>query len=274
MENSVSARGLRTHVLSKTFGFGIFVPGSSPIHRVDPRVKIVASVLLSLVTFQSSWHVLALLTVVFVAITLLARLNPAQIGSAMKPFFYFALIIFSLHVFFSDGEAIVSVGAARITWDGLLRGTFVVWQYLLLFYGGFLLTVTTPLSALVTGFNYLLGPLRRVGVPVQELAIMVVMALRFVPTFVDEYNRLRLAYLSRGGDFFGGDFKMRVVRTSRVTIPLMIGAFRRAEELARTMDARGYGLGKRTSLYDFRITVRDLIALSMVFVVVLCGVLL
>lgn len=274
MRRPISGNEWQSPVLARSFSFGAYIHGDSVIHRIDPRVKIIASVLLGLMTFRSNWNVLALLTIFFTVITLLGRITFDRIRSAMKPFFYFAMLLFLLHIFFTDGESLISAGVVNITQEGLLKGTYVLWQYLVLFYSGFILTVTTSPSALVAGFSYLLGPLRRIRIPVQELAIMVVMALRFVPVFVDEYSRVRLAHISRGGEVFEGNLKTRIVRAGRMTVPLMIGAVRRAEELALAIDARGFGTGQRTYLNELRFTSRDLTAVCVVVALVLCGTLL
>ncbi len=172
----------------KPFRFGLFVPGESPLHRLDPRVKILSVVVLGVLTFQASAEAAILITLLLAGLTGLSRLRPRHLLDALRPLMVFAALLFLIHLFFTDGEAPVSLSAGpfRITREGLRQGGIVVWQFFALVSMGVLLTMTTGPSDLVAALEKILSPLKILRVPTQDLAVMVSLALRFLPTFLEE----------------------------------------------------------------------------------------
>ena len=230
--------------------FGQYIAGRSFGHRLDARVKILAAVFLSLLVFHArGWQPL-LISIFLVAVCLVCRLKPAPVLQALRPLVLFAGLLFCLHAFFTEGAALFEAPAlkVRITEEGLSRGLLVSWQFLALAFCGAVLTMTTSPSDLIQGLEHLLRPLRRLRVPAQDIAIMVSMALRFVPTLLEEFDRIRTAQAARGAEVARGRLTRKIKVLSMLVVPLLASAFRRAEELAEAMEARGYAGGTRTTL--------------------------
>jgi energy-coupling factor transporter transmembrane protein EcfT len=159
-----------------------------------------------------------------------------------------------------------------MTREGLVQGAYVTWQFAGLVIGAAILTMTTLPSDLVGGIERLLRPLSRIGIPSQEIAVMVAMAFRFMPMLLEEYERLRMAQMARGADFATGGITDRIRAVALLAVPLMLSAFRRADELIMAMEARGYRRGPRTSLHELRMTGTDLAACAVMAGFVLLNV--
>jgi len=252
---------------------GHFVDNGSMLGRLDPRIKIASTVALSILIFRASWMEVYLISLFLLIIIRTARLQFGPMLHAIRPLFLFAVLFFLLHLFFTDGTAPLTLPflPIRISQEGLYRGAMVAWQFIALVLCGVILTMTTPPSELVSGLEKLLYPLKYLGVPVQEIAVMVSMALRFVPTMLEEFDRIRMAQMARGADFHRSGMLHRAKITAFVAIPLMISAFRRADELAEAMESRGYHRGPRTALRELRIDGRDFAAMGwmLIFIAVL-----
>lgn len=230
--------------------FGQYRDGNSFIHRLDARVKIGATALLSILIFQAQGWGIALLCTFLCLVCIVCRLKLSEIRQAFRPLIWFALLLFLLHLFFTDGSVLFQIPylPLKMTWEGLSRGLFVSWQFVSLAMSGAILAMTTSPSDLVCGLEHLLSPLKYVGVPVQDIAVMVSMALRFVPTFLTEYDRIKTAQIARGAHVEKGRFDKKIKSLAAMLAPLMITAFRRADELSDAMEARGYYRGPRTTL--------------------------
>jgi len=242
---------------------GQYTPGNTPIHRLDPRVKIVSVVALSLIIFGATPAEIMLLSAFLAAIVFAARLAPVQILEALRPIIFFIALIFLVHLLFTEGEILLNLAPLplRITREGLVRGLYFAWQFAALVIGAAVLTLTTPLSALVEGLDRLLRPLSRVGIPSQDLAIMIAMALRFMPLLIEEYERLRMAQTARGADFTTGGIALRSRALVALAVPLLLSALRRGDELALAMEARGFQRGgSRTTLHEFIFFEQDVVA--------------
>ena len=168
-----------------------------------------------------------------------------------------------MHSFTTQGKVIFEVWKLSITWEGLANGSFVCLRLLLLMFGASLLTFTTPPLVLSDALEDLMKPLKRFGVPAHELAMMMTIALRFIPTLLEETDKIIKAQKSRGADFMTGNILKRVKAFMPILIPLFISAFRRADDLAMAMEARCYhgGVG-RTRLKQLSFTSRDYIAMT------------
>jgi energy-coupling factor transporter transmembrane protein EcfT len=232
--------------------FGQYRDGNSFIHRLDARVKIGATALLSIFILQAQGWQIALLSTLLCIVCIICRLKLSEIRQAFRPLVWFALLLFLLHLFFTSGSVLFQIPylPLKITWEGLCRGLFISWQFVSLAMSGAILAMTTSPSDLVCGLEQILSPLKYVGVPVQDIAIMVSMALRFVPTLLNEYDRIKTAQIARGAQMEKVRFDKKLKSLVAMITPLMISAFRRADELSDAMEARGYSRGPRTTLHQ------------------------
>lgn len=254
------------------YNLGRYLPSDSPVHRLDPRIKILSVVVLSAMILRARGFEPALLSLFLAAAACAGGVKPRHVVDALRPLAVFLLILFSLHVFFTGGAPLVHIPPGiSITREGLLRGLLTTWQFAALVTGASILTLTTPPSGLVSGLERLLRPFNRIGLPSHDIAVMISLALRFVPTLLEELERLRKAQLSRGADFRKGRILQRMKAVSSLVAPLALGSIRRAEELARAMEGRGYERGPRTYLRELRLTPADYAAAAVV-IVFLAGV--
>lgn len=229
---------------------GQYRGGNTFIHRLDARVKIGATAVLSILIFQARGWGIALLCSFLCAVCVVCRLKFPEILKAFRPLVWFALLLFLLHLFSTDGSVFLKIPypPLTMTWEGLSRGLLISWQFICLALGGAILAMTTSPSDLVCGLEHLLSPLKYVGVPVEDIAIMVSMALRFVPTFLTEYDRIKTAQIARGANVEKGHYREKLKFLVSMLAPLITSAFRKADELSEAMEARGYTRGPRTSL--------------------------
>jgi energy-coupling factor transporter transmembrane protein EcfT len=207
---------------------------------------------------------IALISIFLAVLIRTARLTLAQTAAALRPVVFFMVVIFFMHLFTTEGETLFAFSPflITITREGLAQGAQVTWQFAGLVIGAAVLTMTTLPSDLVGGIERLLRPLSRVGIPSQEIAVMIAMALRFMPMLLEEYDRLRMAQMARGADFSTGDITLRMRAVALLTVPLLLSAFRRADELVTAMEARGYRRGPRTTLRELRMTGTDVAAFA------------
>jgi energy-coupling factor transporter transmembrane protein EcfT len=243
---------------------GQYVAAESLIHRLDPRVKIVGVVTLSLLIFGAGPAGIVLISFFLAVLLGAARLSPARMLEAVRPVAFFMALIFVMHAFLTDGTPLLSLAPlpAALTREGLAQGAYVTWQFASLVIAAAVLTMTTLPSDLVGGIERLLRPLARVGIPSQDIAVLISMALRFIPMLLEEYDRLRMAQMARGADFAVGSIALRIRAVAALAVPLLLSAFRRADELALAMEARGYRRGPRTSLRELKLAGTDLAAFA------------
>ena len=244
--------------------FGQVSADSSPLHHVDPRVKILAVIVLSILIFQASLGEIFMISLFMGLVIRISRVTLREIGGALKPIAVFTVLLFMIHLFFTEGRDIFTIPMlpVHITYEGLEKGSVVVWQFTTLVTAGAMLTLTTPPSTLVAALEKLLRPLRIIRVPTQDLAVMVSMALRFVPTFSEEYTRMKTARVARGGDLEGKGLARKFKTSISIVVPLILSAFRRADDLAAAMEARGYTRGPRTTFRELHMTGRDYAAVA------------
>lgn len=238
---------------------GQYIPGDGVIHRLDPRVKLLWVMVLSILIFQVHLMGGLLITLLITVIGPVAGISLRRFLSALKPLFILVGLLFLLHAFFSDGPILFALPALsiKLTSTGLYRGGLVAWQFLCMVTAGLFLTLTTPPSVLVMGLERLFKPLKRIGIPAEALAMMVSLALRFLPTLLMEFALIRDAQLARGADYRTGSLKQRLRAVSALTLPLILGTFRRADALVEAMEARGYRPGPRTGLRTLQFTTED-----------------
>ncbi len=258
--------------LLRSFAFGQYIPVDSVVHRLDPRTKILATVLLTAALFAISQPVgLGVVTVLLAAVIAAGRIPPGYVFRGLRPVFWLLGFAVVLQVLFgeSGGHPVFGLGPIIITRENLAAGAFYGYRLALLVVSTTLATFTTSPVELTDGLECLLRPLQRVRVPVHELALMMTIALRFIPTLLEETEKIMKAQMARGAEFARGSLVRRARALVPLLVPLFISAFRRADALALAMEARGYRGGEhRTHMIELRFHVCDYIALA---VVVLAG---
>ena len=239
---------------------GQHIPGSSIIHRMDPRVKILITLLMITILFFIDTFIgffLFLLLVVIILLT--AKLPIKRVLRGLKPVFFLVILTLFLHLFLTrGGEVIWQWRFLRIEEAGVFTGFFMVSRILLLIMFTSILTLTTSPLELTDGIEYLLKPLARFGLPAGELAMMMTIALRFIPTLLEEAEKIMKAQKARGADFESGNIIQRAKALVPLLVPLFISAFRRADELALAMESRCYRGGtSRTRLHELKLESTD-----------------
>lgn len=247
---------------------GQYFPGNSVLHRMDPRTKILLLIGFIAVLFLcSSWTAYAVLTALTVVLMAVSRVPLRTQVRALKPLWWIILFTFVLHVFGSPGEPVAKVWIFNVTREGIVGGIFVCLRLVLLILMSSLLTFTTSPLRLTDAMESLLSPFKRIGVPAHEIAMMMTIALRFVPTLIEETDRIMKAQQSRGADFQDGNILKRLRAMVPVLVPLFLSAFRRADDLAMAMEARCYRGGEgRTQMRALRYSSIDGVA-GLVFAV-------
>ena len=241
--------------------FGQYCEGNSLIHRLDPRMKIVLSILYIVAIFLAkgvtAFALLILSAVVLVGLT---GLSPAMILRGMRPLLFIIVFTAVINIFWMTGNVLlVQLGPVKIYLEGIINAILIVVRIVLLIVATsvFLTYTTTPL-ALTDGLEQLLSPLKKLHVPVHEFSMMMTIALRFIPTLIDETQKIMNAQKARGADFSTGSLLQRAKALIPILIPLFISAFRRADELATAMECRCYTGGEgRTRMNVLRSTAKD-----------------
>ena len=244
---------------------GQFFPGDSFLHRMDPRMKLILTVALIVVVFVSQGFLGFAVILAFVLFAAkLSGIAFKYLIRGLKPILFIVLLTFILNVFFqSGGRELVRLGPMRITDGGLRMAFFLALRLILLVVCSQLLTLTTSPISLTDGLESLMSPLKRIHFPAHEIAMMMSIALRFIPTLLDEANKIMRAQIARGADFESGNLLKRARAMVPLLVPLFVGAFRRAEELALAMEARCYHGGDgRTRMRQLRYGWRDGVALA------------
>ena len=230
----------------KDITLGQFFPGKSPIHRMDPRTKLILTVVYIVALFIADNWISYLVMMAFLASCIrISSIPPKSIVRGMKPLVFILMFTAILNLFYTDGGIVlVRLGSLAITTEGLKRAFFMIWRIMMLISGTFLLTYTTSPISLTDGLESLLNPLKKIHVPVHELAMMMSIALRFIPTLIEETDKIMNAQKARGADFENGSIIDRAKALVPVLVPLFISAFRRADELATAMECRCYQGGE------------------------------
>lgn len=247
---------------------GQYFPGKSAIHKMDPRIKILLSILYIVMLFvaDNMWGLL--LGVLFgFAAYLISRIPLSMIWKSMKPVVPIVIFTAVLNLFLSTGDPLWQWKFLKITREGIETAVFMSVRILCLIAGTSLLTYTTSPIALTDGIERLLSPLKKIKLPVHELAMMMTIALRFIPTLIEETDKIMNAQKARGAQLDTGKMTERIKALVPVLIPLFISAFRRADELAMAMECRCYRGGDgRTRLKVLRCTRQDYIDLAVCIV--------
>ena len=242
---------------------GQYYPVDSPVHRLDPRTKILLTLLYIVAVFLAKTFVGYALLFAFVLLCArCARIPMRVLLKSLKPLRMILILTFLLNLFFNPGEhVLVSFWVIRITRESLLQAAFFSLRLILLVLGTSILTLTTSPVSLSDALEVLLSPLKKIHFPAHELAMMMTIALRFIPTLLEETDKIRKAQMARGADFETGNLIARAKAMIPLLVPLFVSAFRRAGELALAMESRCYHGGEgRTRLRVLKMTKADGIA--------------
>ena len=243
----------------KDITLGQYFPGNSLLHRFDPRSKILFTVLFIAAIFLCKGLVSYGITLLILLIMIgISKVQPRVFLKGMKPVVFIVVCTAILNLFYTSGTVLWSWGILKITEEGIWKAGFLVLRILMLIARTLLLTYTTSPILLTDGLEKLLRPLKKLNFPVHELSMMMSIALRFIPTLIQETDKIISAQKARGADFDSGNLIQKAKALIPILIPLFISSFRRAEELAIAMECRCYhGDEGRTSLRQLRYAGRD-----------------
>lgn len=243
---------------------GQYLPMQSVIHDMDPRFKIIASIIFIASLFAVKTLLGYGIVIAFLVLMIgVSKVPFKYIVRGLKPILFIILFAFGLNIFFTPGKELFHLGFLTITEEGLKQAFFMGMRLILLIIGTSMLTLTTSPIELTDGIEACLSPFKRFGVPAHELAMMMTIALRFIPTLLNETDKIMKAQMARGADFESGNIASRAKSLIPLLVPLFISAFRRADELAMAMEARCYrgGIG-RTRMKQLKYTKWDAIGIS------------
>ncbi len=246
----------------KNLTIGQHYPVDSPVHELDPRVKIIMTFVFIISLFLIENFITYLVVALFLTIAIkLSKVPLKFVIKGLKPILMIIIITFIINLLMTPGKIIFKVGFIKITEEGLRQAGFMAIRLTLLIMGTSLLTLTTSPIILTDGIESLLNPFKRLGLPAHELAMMMTIALRFIPTLMEETEKIMKAQKSRGADFESGNIMSRAKNLVPLLVPLFISAFRRADELAMAMEARCYRGGEnRTRMRQLKISKGDYVA--------------
>lgn len=252
----------------KDITIGQYFPGDSIVHKLDPRIKIIIIGLFIATLFFIDSFIPYIFILIFIGTVIkVANLPLKFILKGLKPLMFIILITLAINVFMTKGEVLFEIGPLTVTKEGLSTAVFMALRLIFLITGTSLLTLTTSPIALTDGIEKLLSPFKKIGLPAHELAMMMTIALRFIPTLLEETDKIMKAQMARGADFESGNILRRAKNLVPLLVPLFINAFRRADELATAMEARCYRGGEnRTRLHELKLKKSDFIILTSMLV--------
>lgn len=230
---------------------GRYLPLDSPIHRCDPRAKILGMLLILVaIFFPAGWIGYAILFAAAAFTIILAKLSFTFIWKAMKPMLYMLVFLLIINTFFlKTGTPLYTIGSFTFYSDALFQTLYIAVRLLLMVMITTCLTATTKPLDMTLGIEDLLKPFGKIGVPYHEIAMLISIALRFIPDLIDETQRIIKAQESRGVDLKEGKLTERIMAILSLIVPLFVSAFQRAEDLANAMEARGYAPGEERTRY-------------------------
>ncbi|AQQ51803.1 energy-coupling factor transporter transmembrane component T family protein [Planococcus lenghuensis] len=231
--------------------FGRFIPGDSLVHRLDPRAKILfVFVFIAIVFIANNTLTYAVLLGFTFLVIMLSKIRLYFLINGLRPVMLLLVFTFLLHIFFTqEGDLLLDFGFIEIYEEGLRQGIFIAIRFLVLVFMTSILTLTTSPISITDGTEILLNPFKRFKLPVHELALMMSISLRFIPTLMDETGKILKAQTARGSDISSGPLKERLRAVTPLLIPLFVSAFKRAEDLATAMEVRGYRGGEGRTRY-------------------------
>ncbi len=243
---------------------GQYFPGNTIVHRLDPRTKLIATILYIIAVFSAkSLYIYAALAILLALTAFVSKVSVKALFNGLKPILFIIILTAFLNLFYSGGEVVAKWWIFKITDQGIQTAVSMALRITLLITGTFLLTYTTSPIQLTDGLENLLAPLKKVKVPVHELTMMMSIALRFIPTLIRETDKIMSAQKARGADFESGNLVQRAKALVPILVPLFVSAFRRADELATAMECRCYHGGEgRTKLRVMRYHTADWLVIA------------
>lgn len=231
--------------------FGRFIPGTSFVHKLDPRSKLLFILFFVIAVFlANNVMTYGLLLGFTLFVIFVSRIRLYFLINGLKPVLILIIFTFFMHIFFTkEGLLLVEWGFIKIYEEGLRQGIFISTRFLVLVLMTSILTLTTSPISITDGLEDLLGPFKRLKVPVHEFALMMSISLRFIPTLMDETDKILKAQMARGSDISTGSIKERILAVIPLLVPLFVSAFKRAEDLAVAMEVRGYRGGDGRTRY-------------------------
>lgn len=272
----------------KNVTLGQYYPADTVIHRLDPRTKLLLALLLLVTIFvvQTFWAFIAI-GVLLAVVTRLSKVGAKTLLRGIRPLMFIIIITFVLNIFFYQGDislkdwdiiplkqntVLFEYGIIRISTGGIVKAVFIALRLLLLIISTSLLTLTTSPMQLTDGLEMLCEPLKKIKFPVHEMAMMMSIAMRFIPTLIDETDRIMKAQTARGAEFDSGNLLKKAKNMIPLLVPLFVSAFKRADELAMAMESRCYRGGTgRTRMKQLKMARAD--AVSLTLLIVICAVL-
>lgn len=255
----------------KDITLGQYFPGNTIAHRLDPRTKLILVILYIIALFNAeSWLSYGLVFAATAASMMVSKISPKHIFSGMKPMIVIIVLTAFLNIFYTTGTPVHE--GWIVTYEGIDRAFKMILRILMLITGTFLLTYTTSPIELTDGLEILLGPLKKLKVPVHEMTMMMSMALRFIPTLIEETDKIMSAQKARGADFETGGLVKRAKALIPILVPLFVSSFKRADDLAIAMECRCYHGGEgRTRMKVLKMEPHDVVALviGIVFTVII-----
>ena len=254
----------------KDITVGQYLPGNSVVHRMDPRSKILLTLFIIVFLFMTNSFVgYGLFALLIFGTVVVAKIPMNYILRGLKPLILILVLTFGLHLFMDPGDVLFHIGPINATKQGLISGLMMVFRLILLIVTTSIMTLTTSPIDLTDGLERLMRPFQAIGVPAHELAMMMTIALRFIPTLIEETDKIMKAQMARGADFESGSIIRRVKSMIPVLVPLFVSAFRRADELALAMEGRCYRGGKgRTRMKELKFSSLDAVTSGAVLVYV------
>lgn len=243
---------------------GQYFPGESVIHRLDPRVKIIATLLFIVELFiVDNFIGFAVAAVYLGAIIAVSKVPLSFIVRGLKPIIVILLFTFALNIFMVDGQIIWQWKFLHITVEGVRLAVFMAIRIILLLIGSSMLTLCTRPLSLTDGIERLLSPFKKIGLPAHEIAMMMTIALRFIPTLLEETDKIMKAQQARGADFESGGLIQKAKALIPILVPLFVSAFRIAMDLAMAMESRCYRGGEhRTRMHEMKLHGKDWAAIA------------
>ena len=248
----------------KDINIGQYIPGDSAVHRMDPRVKIMLTIIFVVLLFViNNFYGYAIISAFIILPIVMSKISTRYLFKGLRPILIIILITVLFNLFLTEGEVVYRIGSFSITKEGIRMAAFMALRLIFLITGTTLLTLTTSPIDLTDGIERLLNPFKRIGVPAHELAMMMTIALRFIPTLLEETEKIMKAQMARGADFESGNFINRAKNMVPLLVPLFISAFRRADDLAMAMEARCYRGGEnRTRMKQLKMSAVDYAAFA------------
>ena len=253
----------------RNISFGQYIPRESLIHNLDPRIKILSclAIIISLFLITEFWGYLILGTFVMIGI-IISQIHPKFVFKGLRPILFIIMFTLVIHLFMTEGEVLYQLSFLKITQEGLVKGLFISCRLFILILATSLLTLATSPISLTDGIERLLSFFKFIGMPAHEIAMMMTIALRFIPTLLEETEKIMKAQISRGADFDTGNIVNRTKNLIPILIPLFVNAFRRADELAIAMEAKCYRGGEgRTHYRELKIRKTDILTFALTTII-------